>query len=373
MWVKGIRMSADLIVRLIGMVVFAIIGTYYGTQLGQIAIAAGVTASFSIEEYSFLIGLVGVLFGLILTPFFTTRPVRAAKKWLTGISAGTLISSLAGLISGLIVAALLAFPLSLMPMPLGAILPIGGAVLFGYLGVSVFVIRQNDINSIIQSIRNVPLGKRKSNLTSTEERILLLDTSVIIDGRITDISRTGFLPGRLVIPKFVLNELQFIADSPDILRRQRGRRGLDVLAAIQKDESLGVQILEEDVEGVKEVDEKLIFLGKKLHATILTNDFNLNKIAGLQGISVLNINDLANSVKSIMLPGETLAIRVIQQGKEHNQGVGYLDDGTMIVVENGREYLDKDILVTVTKILQTAAGRMIFARPDERSSGNSKE
>jgi uncharacterized protein YacL len=370
---KGLRMSADLVVRLIGMVVFAIIGTYYGAQLGQSAIASGVKANFSIEEYSFLIGLVGVLFGLILTPFFTTRPVRAAKKWLTGISAGALSSALIGMISGLIVAALLAFPLSLLPAPFGTILPIGGAVLFGYLGVSVFVLRQNDINSLIQSIGKIPLGKQLSKLSSPVERILLLDTSVIIDGRITDISRTGFLPGRMMIPKFVLNELQFIADSSDILRRQRGRRGLDVLAAIQKDDSLGVQILEEDVEGVKEVDEKLILLGKKLHATILTNDFNLNKIAGLQGISVLNINDLANSVKSIMLPGETLAIRVIQTGKEHNQGVGYLDDGTMVVVENGKEYLDKDILVTVTKILQTAAGRMIFARPEERSGSNHKE
>jgi uncharacterized protein YacL len=366
-------MSADLIVRLIGMVVFAIMGTYWGTQLGQIAIASGVKVNFSIEQYSFLIGFAGVLFGLILTPFFTTRPVRAVKKWLTGISASALNAAILGLIIGLLVGALLAFPLSFLPAPFGAILPIAGAVLFAYLGISVFLLRQGDIHSTIRSLGRNPLSEQSEKFLSGNERVLLLDTSVIIDGRITDISRTGFLPGRLVIPKFVLAELQLISDSQDSLRRQRGRRGLDVLAALQKDESLGVQLLDEDVPEEKEVDDKLIHLARKLNATIVTNDFNLNKIAGLQGIKVLNINDLANSVKSIMLPGENLVVRVIQAGKEHNQGVGYLDDGTMVVVENGKEYLDKDIVVTVTKILQTAAGRMIFARPEERSAKNNKE
>jgi uncharacterized protein YacL len=365
-------MSVDLIFRLIGMVVFAIVGTYWGAQLGHAAIASGVKVNFSVEEYSFLIGLVGVLFGLILTPFFTTRPIRAAKKWLTRISASALNAALLGLVCGLIVAALLAYPLSLLPQPFGTFMPLIGAILFAYLGVSVFVLRQNDISAAISSLAKGS-GIRTELDGKIPNRILLLDTSVIIDGRITDISKTGFLPGRIVIPKFVLAELQYIADSPESLRRVRGRRGLDVLAQLQKDDSLAIQISDEDVEGIKEVDQKLIILAQKLHATILTNDFNLNKIAGLQGVTVLNINDLANAVKSILLPGETMSIRVIQAGKEHNQGVGYIDDGTMVVVENGKDYLNQDILVTVTKILQTAAGRMIFARPEISNENNRKE
>ena len=365
-------MSVDLVFRLIGMVVFAIVGTYWGAQLGHAAISSGVKVNFSVEEYSFLIGLVGVLFGLILTPFFTTRPIRVAKKWLTRISASALNAALLGLVCGLIIAALLANPLSLLPQPFGTFMPLIGAILFAYLGVSVFVLRQNDISAVISSLTKAngirtELGKEMPN------RLLLLDTSVIIDGRITDISKTGFLPGRIVIPKFVLAELQYIADSPESLRRVRGRRGLDVLGQLQQDNSLAIQISDEDVEGVKEVDQKLIILAQKLNATILTNDFNLNKIAGLQGVTVLNINDLANAVKSILLPGETMSIRVIQAGKEHNQGVGYIDDGTMVVVENGKDYLNQDILVTVTKILQTAAGRMIFARPEISKETNRKE
>jgi uncharacterized protein YacL len=192
----------------------------------------------------------------------------------------------------------------------------------------------------------------------------LLDTSVIIDGRIADVARTGFLPGSLLIPRFVLNELQYIADSPDSLRRQRGRRGMEVLASLQKEPAIPVRITDIDVEGVREVDDKLVILARQMRCPILTNDFNLNRIAELQGVSILNINELANAVKSVLLPGEMLCVRVIQEGKESGQGVGYLDDGTMVVIENGREYIDQETNVLVTKVLQTAAGRMIFARPD---------
>ena len=197
-----------------------------------------------------------------------------------------------------------------------------------------------------------------------ESRTILLDTSVIIDGRIADIARTGFLPGSLLIPRFVLNELQYIADSPDSLRRQRGRRGMEVLSQLQKEPVIPVRITDIDVEGVRDVDDKLVILARQLRCPILTNDYNLNRVAELQGVNVLNVNELANAVKSVLLPGEALAIRVIQEGKESGQGVGYMDDGTMVVIENGREYLSQEILVTVTKVLQTAAGRMIFARPD---------
>ena len=198
-----------------------------------------------------------------------------------------------------------------------------------------------------------------------DSRTILLDTSVIIDGRIADIARTGFLPGSLLIPHFVLAELQYIADSPDSLRRQRGRRGMEVLSQLQKEPVIPVRINDIDVEGIRDVDEKLIILARQMRCPILTNDYNLNRIAELQGVTILNVNELANAVKSVLLPGETLIVRVIQEGKESGQGVGYMDDGTMVVIESGREYLNNEIMVTVTKVLQTAAGRMIFARPEE--------
>jgi uncharacterized protein YacL len=188
---------------------------------------------------------------------------------------------------------------------------------------------------------------------------------VIIDGRIADIARTGFLPGSLLIPRFVLAELQFIADSSDGLRRARGRRGMEVLSQLQKEPTIPVRITDIDVEGVKEVDDKLVILARQMRCLILTNDYNLNRIAELQGVTVLNVNELANAVKAILLPGEPLNVRVIQEGKESNQGVGYMEDGTMVVIENGRDYMNQEILVVVTKVLQTAAGRMIFARPEE--------
>jgi uncharacterized protein YacL len=359
-------MSADFIARLIGMVVFAILGTYWGTQIGAMATANDVIPTVPIAQYSFTIGLVGALFGLILTPYFTTRPVRALRALLSRVSAQTLTAALFGLIAGLLIAALLAFPLSLLPSPFGSILPFVGAVLFAYLGVAVFVTRQNDIFNLF---RNFGRSGGQQNVESSgagwaESRTILLDTSVIIDGRIADISRTGFLPGTMLIPRFVLIELQYIADSPDSLRRQRGRRGLEVLSTLQKEPSIRVRLSDIDVEGVKDVDEKLIILARQMRCPILTNDYNLNRVAELQGVTVLNINELTNAVKSVLLPGEQMSIRVIQEGKEQSQGVGYMDDGTMVVIENGRDHIDQEILVTVTKVLQTAAGRMIFARPE---------
>ena len=241
-------------------------------------------------------------------------------------------------------------------------------MIFSYLGVSVFVMRKNDIFSVFSSLKSGGAGAgADSGANWAESRTILLDTSVIIDGRISDIARTGFLPGSLLIPRFVLTELQYIADSADSLRRQRGRRGLEVLSQLQKEPTIPVRLSDIDVEGVREVDEKLVILSRQLRCPILTNDYNLNRVAELQGVTVLNINELANAVKSVLLPGEVMSVRVIQEGKEQSQGVGYMDDGTMVVIESGREYLNQEILVVVTKVLQTAAGRMIFARPDDRS------
>ncbi len=362
-------MSADFIARLVGMVLFSILGVYVGTHLGRLAQSNPGEMVLTVEQYAFTIGLVGALTGLILTPFITTRPIRAFRSVLARISSQALFASLLGLIVGLIIAALLAFPLSLLPAPFGRVMPFIGVVLFGYLGVWVFVMRQNDLFNILAAFRGGggPAAIPAADLPGpnwAETRTILLDTSVVIDGRIADIARTGFLPGSLLIPRFVLNELQYIADSPDSLRRQRGRRGMEVLAQLQREPAIPIRITDIDVEGVREVDDKLVILARQMRCPILTNDYNLNRIAELQGVTILNINELANAVKSVLLPGEVLRIRVIQDGKEPGQGVGYMDDGTMVVIENGRDYIDKEINVLVTKVLQTAAGRMIFARPE---------
>jgi uncharacterized protein YacL len=343
-------MRLEFYLRLIGMVVFSILFVFWGIDLAELVNADPV-------QYAILMGIAGAAVGLVLTPYLTTRPVRAAKSLLSRISVQTLGAGIIGLVIGLIIAALLSFPLSLLPSPFGQILPFIGVLLFSYFGIAIFVMRQSEIFS---ALRFLP-GKEEAAEQGVS-RTILLDTSVIIDGRIADIAHTGFLVGSLLIPRFVLNELQYIADSPDNLRRQRGRRGMEVLSRLQKDTIIPVRISDIDVEGVRDVDEKLVILARQLRCPILTNDYNLNRIAELQGISILNVNELANAVKMILLPGETLMVDIIQEGREAGQGVGYLDDGTMVVVEDGREYINRTVTVTVTKVLQTAAGRMIFAR-----------
>jgi uncharacterized protein YacL len=356
-------MSIEFIFRLIGMIVLAVVGVYWGIYLGRMT--GGIP-----ELYAVVLGLVGALIGLVLTPFVTTRPARYLRSVLSKVSAQTLVAGLIGLIAGLLIAALLSFPLSLLPPPFGQIFPFVGVLLCSYFGVSLFITRQNDIFSVLRThlpgrAAAEPATGESAEAAQGGGRTILLDTSVIIDGRIADVARTGFLVGTLLIPRFVLNELQYIADSPDNLRRQRGRRGMEVLSQLQKDTTVPVKISDIDVEGVREVDDKLVVLARQLRCPILTNDYNLNRVAELQGVAVLNINELANAVKSVLLPGESLNVNIIQEGREANQGVGYLDDGTMVVVEDGRDRLNTQAMVMVTKVLQTAAGRMIFARLDE--------
>lgn len=354
----------EFIFRLIGMVGMAIVGTYLGRDLAPLMGADP-------DLYAASLGLLGALVGLILTPFVTTRPARYLVSVLAKVSVQTLAAGLVGLVCGLIIAALLSLPLSMLPEPFSQILPFVGVVLFGYLGVVIFVLRQNDITEVFLTRWQTPLPESGSETLarpgagSPVSRNILLDTSVIIDGRIADIARTGFLAGTLLIPRFVLNELQYIADSPDTLRRQRGRRGMEVLAQLQKDSAVPVRISDIDVEGVREVDDKLVVLARQLRCPILTNDYNLNRVAELQGVAVLNVNELANAVKSVFLPGETITVNIIQEGRETGQGIAYLDDGTMVVVEDGRDRINDKVTVHVTKVLQTAAGRMIFARIEE--------
>ena len=347
-------MSIEFTFRVIGMVGLGIGGAYLGISLSS---SAGTPP----ELWAVVFALLGALVGLVVTPFATTRPANALRRQIMHMSAPSLVAGMIGLIVGLIVAGLLSFPLSLLPKPFSQVLPIVAAALFAWLGISAFVMRQRDIFSLFRGRLSSRLAAEGAG-TANEGRSVLLDTSVIIDGRIADISHTGFISGTILVPKFVLNELQHIADSPELLRRNRGRRGLDVLNRLQKESTAPVRFTDMDVPGVREVDDKLVILAKQLNCAIVTNDINLNHVAQLQGVSVLNINELANAVKAVFLHGESLTVKIIQEGREPGQGVGYLDDGTMVVVDEGRPHVNAEVSVVVTKVLQTAAGRMIFSR-----------
>jgi len=266
-----------------------------------------------------------------------------------------------GLAVGLGVAALLYPSLSSLPGPYGSILPVAVSLLFGYIGLSVMIMRQRDIFNTIGP--RLSLGGSLLDLSRKPiDDAVLLDTSVIIDGRIADISQTGVIRSTMLVPHFVLNELQYIADSSDPIRRNRGRRGLDLLRRLQEESLVPVRVSDIDIEGVRGTDDKLVMLAKQLNYPIITNDFNLNSVAKLQGVVVLNINELANAVKTVILPGEAMTLKIIQEGKEREQGVAYLSDGTMVVVENGKQFIEQTVDVVVTKVLQTSAGRMIFAK-----------
>ncbi len=322
----------------------------------------------------------GALLAFIISPYISVVPYR----WMREAAASDLIAAVIGLIVGLIISFLIDIPLANLPAIWGHILPFVGTVLCGGLGVALAVQRKNDIAHLFQSAittRRIRERERDEEREKDKDQNkdqasqfipvtqILLDTSAIIDGRIADITQTGFVSGALVVPRFVLNELQRIADSADTMRRNRGRRGLEMLNRLQKDATVPIEITDADVEDVVEVDGKLVKMARNLHCPIITNDFNLNRVAELQGVKVLNINELANAVKPVLLPGEDIYIKIMQDGKELGQGVGYLDDGTMIVVEGGRQFMSMTIEVTVTRVLQTVAGRMIFAHPKSGNNG----
>ncbi len=347
-------MSADFVSRVFGAIILGVSGAILGAYVV-------VWSGESPYWYALLFMFVGALTGLVLTPYLTVRPYLALRKRIRQASAQKLLAIVLGLITGLIVAALFSLQLSLLPEPFNRILPFVAALMFGAIFIMIYYMRADDIFSAIRG--RLPAWSDDAE-GGIRHSLVLLDTSVIIDGRIADISRTGFIGGELQVPRFVLNELQHIADSPDVLRRNRGRRGLDMLRRLQEESVTPVSITDRDVEDAREVDDKLVLLAKRLRCPIITNDYNLNRVAELQGVRVLNINELANAVKALYLPGESLVVRIIQEGKEIGQGVGYLDDGTMVVVESGKPFIGCEVEVIVTKVLQTAAGRMLFARPE---------
>jgi uncharacterized protein YacL len=346
-------MLLELILRLLGMLVLGIAGWRLGEYL------AGSAPPDYYLRYVVVLMLAGVALGGLIIPWITIKPLQFIRRKIRQLPAQELFAIIVGLIVGLIIAALLSPVLSSLPPPFGEFMPFVAAVFFAWLGMAVMMMREKDILAIV--------GTRFSGESPApvDDKPVLLDTSVIIDGRIADITQTGFISGTILVPRFVLNELQHIADSPDSLRRNRGRRGLDMLNRLKEESVIPVRITDMEVEGGHDVDDKLILLAKNLRCPIVTNDYNLNRVAQLQGVPVLNINELANAIKSVLLPGETIEVRVIQEGKEFGQGVGYLDDGTMIVVEGGRSYLGQTIPVAVKKVLQKAEGRLVFAQPEE--------
>jgi uncharacterized protein YacL len=305
-----------------------------------------------------------VIVGFAILPYLTIVPAGWLIKRVEALSTAEFVTAVIGLLIGLLMGLLLGFPLSGLSDPWGAWLPLGVSLFLGLGMLGLTVAKRADLLVAAEAVGLIrkPEAVAAGATRSGDPRIVV-DTSAIIDGRIAEIVESGFIYGTLVVPRFVLEELQHIADSSDTLRRNRGRRGLEILARMQKEPGTPVEIVEDDVPDVTEVDAKLVALARTRSRVILTNDFNLNRVAELQGVRVMNINSLANAVKPAVLPGEELRVRVIQEGKEAGQGVGFLDDGTMIVVEGGARHIDRDLDVSVTRVLQTVAGRMIFAQP----------
>jgi uncharacterized protein YacL len=352
-------------IRLLGIALGGLIGLALARPAGLLIIDSSGSVVVTPSGGIFLIAWIAawMVVGFAILPYLTIVPARWLYRAVQELSTAEFVTAVVGLLLGLLMGLLLGLPLSQLEGPAGTWLPLGVSLFLGLGMLGLTVAKREDLVLAAEAIGLVRRPSPATAAMSAGDPHIVVDTSAIIDGRIKDIVESGFIYGTLVVPKFVLEELQHIADSSDTLRRNRGRRGLDILAQMQKDSSTPVEIVDDDVPDVAEVDAKLITLAQARSKAILTNDFNLNRVAELQGIRVLNINSLANAVKPAVLPGEELRVRVIQEGKEAGQGVGFLDDGTMIVVEGGVRYIDKDLDVAVTRVLQTVAGRMIFAQP----------
>ena len=343
------------IIHLVG----ALLGTLLGFALGLLILnRVDTTVIEGPNRPAFLMAMVAasLLFGYLAIPYVTTRPTRWAVDRLAQAGAGEFALGVAAIVVGLLVGVLAGLPLIAVGGWVGTVLPPVVAVASALILLAATMYKRDVLLPAVAGI--LPGSRRRGGFSQ-----IVMDTSSVIDGRIVDVGRTGFILGTLVVPRFVLDELQRIADSPDAIRRNRGRRGLEMLTALQKDSISPVEVSEETYPEIGEVDAKLVAFARDHGAAILTNDFNLNRVAELQGIRVLNINELANAVKAVVHPGEEMSVKIIQEGKEPGQGVGYLDDGTMIVVEGGGRSMNQEVGVTVTRVLQTVAGRMIFAQP----------
>jgi uncharacterized protein YacL len=355
--------------RLVGALVGLLGGVFYGLWI--ISNSQGTLHSDRTVALIALLaaGGTGAISGALAGPLLSVEPFLWLERTLETAPAGELIGGVLGLLVGLVVSALVAVLLSGIPAGVGYIVALVLAVAFVYIGVHTGMRRRVDVAALFQGARRAGGAFAGGGGGVIDDGPpppqdgppVLVDTSVLIDGRILDIVATGFIPGRLVIPSFVLEELQRVADAGDSMRRARGRRGLSVVDSLKHSPDVVCEFLDTDVPGAVEVDWRLIKLARQMGAAVMTNDFNLNKLARVEGLRVLNLNDLANALKPIVSAGESMEVAIVKEGKEPHQGVGYLDDGTMVVVENGRRHIDSTVAVTVTSVLQTPAGRMIFA------------
>lgn len=337
--------------RLLVMVVLALLGWRIGDAFG-------------LEAEWLLPGAgAGAVVGVLTGPYITSRPLNRLLTWAAELPTPILVMGVVGLLIALFVSALLTLPLSLLPSLYGRAAPIIAAVVLSYVLITVLVKRSTEIFRFF--------GIKTETTDHDRESAMLVDTSVVIDGRVGDVAHTGFMVGKLIIPSFVLQELQHIADSPDPLRRRRGRRGLDLLARLQRETPIPVELLELSLEEGETVDAKLVKVARQWGCPILSTDFNLRQVAEVQGVKVLNFNDLAVALKPVVLPGEEMGLQIVQEGTEPGQGVGFLDDGTMVVVQGGKPFISSQVEVTITRVHQTAMGRMIFAQPKE-GGGNAR-
>ena len=361
-----------------------------GASLG-VALLPTAWLAMSLHEARFLNnsltnGIIGAIIFYLFSILLTDRIVKQMTEMdqiIKKVSLQDLIFGGVGFIIGLAIGALISVPLFMLNVPvLNSALPIIVMVALAYFGFRVAITRKGElIKTFSKKQSGVEIEQPDGTALGEDSMVMkrradenyrpykILDTSVIIDGRVYDVAKSGFLEGTILVPNFVLYELQYIADSADSLKRVRGRRGLDILNALQKEEGLKVEMYEGDFDDVNEVDSKLLRLARMIDGVVVTNDYNLNKVAEFQQVPVLNINELANAVKPVVIPGETMNVTVVKAGTERQQGVAYLDDGTMVVVEDGQHFMNEHLTVVVTSALQTAAGRMIFAKPDHASRG----
>jgi uncharacterized protein YacL len=370
------------IIRLIVTLIFGAIGFYldylmlkvFGIEILDNVLGFSINLFWTYIISSLLFAAIGFMAAPFCLNFFL-KMVRWLETLLTKMPSGDLIGAFIGISAGLLIASLFSSSFSSVPF-LGPIFSVLLSVFLGYVGFIIGVKRKEELFGFLNFIpkrkgEKAEKGEKSEKLKEIPAKgrdslYKILDTSVIIDGRISDIVRTGFIDGVLLVPNFVLEELRHIADSSDALKRNRGRRGLDILNQISKEAAIKVEIYEGDsFDDLSEVDSKLVRLGQILNSPVLTNDYNLNKVAELQGVKVLNINELANAIKPVVLPGEEMYVQIMKEGKESGQGVAYLDDGTMVVVDGGRKHIGQETTVLVTTVLQTAAGRMIFAKPKD--------
>lgn len=350
------RVSLNFLVRITGMLVLAYVGADIGISL------SGPTPDETELLATQLLMLAGAGLGLLAAPRLTIEPIRDLLVHTRTVPLVEILFIASGGLIGLLFGVLLTFPLSLLPSPFGQYLPVVLSLVFTYVGTMIFVLHRRGVHDLIRMVRrSASASSGNLSLIPTQAQRYLLDTSAIIDGRIAAIGKTGFLQGTLVVPQFVLNEIQTLADSSDDLRRSKGRRGLELLGQMQKDPSLHIDFADVDISDMTRVDDKLVVVARQYQCPIITNDFNLNRVAELQGVKVLNLNRLSDAIRPPVVQDQRLEVLIRNEGNARQQGVGYLDDGTPVIVEDARKLIGQRVEVTVTRLHQTHTGRLVFA------------